>query len=144
MVFVTYQIMRAKGTPWYETIIKVPHDIWNHRTVLGRRGPEFELIWRRLVVPLSWCLSWFFTMKVVEWIHLSYNTWWEEVTSTDDTVIIFVSNTPTEFVNTILSHAANFNNCMYRCCIIFDGRLRTQIMSDMNWSGQFCWRSNNI
>ena len=35
--------------------------------------------------------------------------------------ISLVSNPPTEFANTILSHAYVRNNWMESCCIIFDG-----------------------
>ena len=56
-------------------MIKCPHDSWNYRTVLGRRGPGFKVIFWRLYVTLSWWLVWLFTMKGIELIHLSSKNW---------------------------------------------------------------------
>ena len=91
---------------------KSPHDIWNHRTGFGRRGPGFEVRFWRLDVSLSWWISWFITMKSVELVHIYSKNWWEEVRATDDAGISLVSNYLTEFTNNILSNVGICNNCM--------------------------------
>ena len=78
-------------------MIKYLHYSWNHKTVFGRRGAIFEVIWCRLAVPLSWWISWSVATKGVEFIHLYYKTWWEEFRAKDDSGISLVSNPSTEF-----------------------------------------------
>ena len=75
-------------------MIKSLRDSWKHRTCFGSRGYVFEVIFWRLAVPLYWWLSWFLTMKGVEFINLSSKTWWEKFRATDDTDISLVSNHP--------------------------------------------------
>ena len=127
-----------------EMIIKSPHDSWNNSNGFERRCTGFEVIFWMLAVTLSWRFIWCFTMKGVELIYLSSKTWWEKFSATDDSGIIFVSNTSTEFANTLLSHLCSCKNWMERWCIIVDGRWRTAMMRDLTWSGQCCWRSNKI
>ena len=73
-------------------MIKSPHDSWNHRDSVRRRGHGFELSFWRLADPLSWWFIWFINMKGVELIHLSSKTWWEEFWTTYDASIRLVSN----------------------------------------------------
>ena len=62
------------------------------------------------------------TMKGIDLIHISSNTWWGGFWTTDDAGIIFVSNYSTVFENIILSHTESYNNCLDRYCIIDDVR----------------------
>ena len=125
-------------------ITKSTHDIWKHRTGFGRRGPEFEGSCWRLSVTLSWWFIWFFTMKGIEWIHISSKTWWEEFRSMDDTCISLVFNPSTSSANILLYHAESCNNWMEICCIIVDGRQSANMMRAMNWSGQCFCSSNHL
>ena len=81
------------------------YDSWNHWDDVGRRGSNFEVIWWRLYVPLSWWFILFSTMKGVELINISYMTWWEEFKDTDSADIRLLSNPSTSFANTLLFHA---------------------------------------
>ena len=76
---------------------------------------------RRFPVRIYWWIIWFFTMKGVELIHISYKNWWEEFRATDDAGIILVSNPSTPFENTLLYLAESFNNGLEICYIIVDG-----------------------
>ena len=125
-------------------VIKSPHDSWNHRSGVGRRGPGFGVICWRLDAPLSWWLIWFFAIKGVELIHLSYQTWWEEFWATDDAGISFVSNYSTTFANNLLYHAEICNNWLERWCIIVDGIWMSEMMRSITWSGQFFFISNHL
>ena len=133
-----------KITIIYGMMIQFPHDVWNHRVGSGRRGPGFEVSWRRLDVPFSWWFFWFVTMNCIELINIYPKTWWEEFWTTDDACIIFVSNSSTEFTNTFLSHLGSCNNWLESCCIIVAGRWRAEMMRTMTWSGQCGWSSNNF
>ena len=124
--------------------IKPPHDIWNQRAGVGRICPVFEVSCWSLAVPLSLWFIWFFTMKGVELIYLSYKNCWEKFWATDDAGISFVSISSTKFTNTLLFHAESCNNCLERCCIIVDGIRRTKIMRVLTWSVQLFWRHNHL
>ena len=117
-------------------MIKYPHDSWNHRADIGRGGSGFEVSCCRLGVTLSWWFIWFFAVKGVELINLSYKTWWEEFMSMDDAGISLITNTSAEFANTLLSPVESCNNWLERWCIIFYGRRGTKIMRALTWSGQ--------
>ena len=125
-------------------MIEYPHDSWNHRTDFGRRVPGFGVRFWRLAVPLYWWLSWFITIKVVEFIHLYSKACWEEFRATDDAGISFVSNPSTAPANNILSHVERYNNYLESWCISVDGRWRTKIMRALTWSGQCSWTSNYL
>ena len=118
-------------------MIKYPHDSWNHRSGVGRRGSGFEVILWRLNVTLSWSLIYLLSMKGFELIHLSSKIWWKEFRSTYYSGIRLVSNPSTVFANTILSHTEIWNNWLERWCIIVDGRRRTEMMIELTWSGLF-------
>ena len=125
-------------------IIKYPHDSWNHRAGVGRRGYGFEVRLWRLDVTLSWRFIWFFTMKGIETIHISFKTCWEEFRATDDAGISLVCNPSTSFENILLFHVESCNNWLEICCIIVDGILSTEMMISLNWSGKYCWSSNHF
>ena len=76
-------------------MIKSPHNSWNHRTVFLGRGPWFQMSCCRFSVSLSWWIIWFFAMKGVELIHISYKNWWEEFMSMDDAGILLMYNPST-------------------------------------------------
>ena len=116
-------------------MIKYTHDGKNHRTSFGRRGIGFELICWKLSVPLSWWLSWFITIKVVELDHLSSKTWWEEVRAMYDSVISLVSNYSTSFVNSLLLNVENYNECLESCCSIVGLIWSTKMIKELTWSG---------
>ena len=125
-------------------MIKSTHDSWNHITGFGRRGPGFEVSFWRLAVPLYWWLSCLITMKDVELINISYKTWWEELRYTYDSGISLVSNTSTEFANTLLSHAEICNKRLKICCINVGGRWRAEMMITLTWNGQCSWIYNHF
>ena len=104
-----------------------PHYSWNHRAVVGRRGPVFEVSLWRLTVPLYWWFIWFFNMKYVALIIFSSKTWWEEFMAMDDACISLVSNPSTAFSNNVLYHADIWNKFLEIYCIIVDGRLRNKM-----------------
>ena len=93
-------------------LIKSPHDSLNQRDGVGRRGPVFEASCWRYAVPLSWWFIWLITMEVIELIHLSSKTWWEEFWTMDDAGISFVSNYSRSIKNTLLSFAEICNNSL--------------------------------
>ena len=124
-------------------MINYPHDIQNHRTGVGRRCPGFEVIICRFSVPLSWCISWLVTMKLIELFNLYYNTWWYSVSSTDYSGIVPMSNSYTVFSNNIPCNAEIFNNWMESYCINVCGILRTKMMIVLTWNCQGSWGSNN-
>ena len=127
-----------------DMMIKSPHDHWNHRAGVERRGTGFELRWCKLSVPLSYWFILFFNIKGIELIHLSSKTWWEEFRATYNAGISLVSNPSTSFATIILSHADIYKNYLVRWCIIVDVIWRTKIMIVLTWSGLRCWISNNI
>ena len=120
-------------------MIKYRCDSWNLRTAFVRRGPVFEVWFLRLALPLSWWLSWFFTMKGVEFIHLTSKTWWEKLRANYYACISLVSNTSTSFTNNRMSHAESYNNWLESWCIIGDERWRINMMRELTWSGQCRW-----
>ena len=115
-------------------IIKSTHDIWNHKTGFWRKNTGFEVSCWRLALPISWWISWFITMKGVEYIHLSSKTRWEEFRATDDSVIILVYNPSTAFTNNLLYHAKICNSYLETWCIIIGGRWSIKTMRALTWS----------
>ena len=61
-------------------------------------------------------------MKGAEFVHISSNNLGGEVSNTDDTVIILVSNSSTLLSNDILSNAYSCNKCLESLCIIDFGK----------------------
>ena len=125
-------------------MIKSPHGRWNHSTSFGRRVTVFEVNFWMLDVPLYWCISWFVTMKGVELVQISSNTWWEEVRTTDYASISLVSNSSTSFANSLLSNAEICNKCLGGFCIIVGERWRTKTMKVLTWSGKGSWVFNHF
>ena len=125
-------------------IIKSTHGRPNHRTCYRRICLIFEVKWWISDVPLFWWLIWFTTTKCVGLVHISSNTGWEEVRSTDDTCISLVSNYYTELVNNILPDAESYNDCLESCCIIVGVIWSANIMRAVTWSSQVSWGSNNL
>ena len=87
--------VNLKITIFNNIIINYSHDTLNPNTGFGRRVPVLEVILCRLAVPLSWCTSWFFTMKCLELIHISFNNWWWGFRASNDADISLVSNPST-------------------------------------------------
>ena len=77
-------------------------------------------------------VNFLFTMKVVELIHLSSKTLWEEVRPIFDAGISLVSNPSTVFTNNLMSNAESCNNWMERLCIIVGVRRRIKMNRELN------------
>ena len=121
-----------------------PCDIQNYRTGIGNRGEVLEVNCWMLDVPLSLWSSWFITMNFIEFIHIYPKTGWEEVSTTNDTLLSLVSKYFAEFINNILYNMERFNNCMERLCIMSGGILFTKSMRDLILRSQVIWVSTHL